>query len=95
MLAEYSRSPKTNLIFFGLLHQSFQHYSKSLSESLKNEWTKIQGRFEEIPFIDSTEQILKVLSKCFTSKYKLDDTKFDIKYKKFAVALRQYFLNQP
>lgn len=91
MLAEYSRSPKTNLIFFGLLHQSFQHYSKSLSESLKNEWTKIQGRFEEIPFIDSTEQILKVLSKCFTSKYKFDDTKFDIKYKKFTVALRQYF----
>ena len=91
MLAEYSRSPKTNLVFFGLLHQSFQHYSKSLSESLKNEWTKIQGRFEEIPFIDTTEQILRVLSNCFTNKYKLDDTKLGIKYKKFSVSLRQYF----
>lgn len=91
MIAEYSRSPKTNLVFFGFLHQSFQHYSKSLSESLKNEWTKIQGRFEEIPFVDSTEQILKVLSKCFTNKHKLNDTKLDIKYKKLAASLRQYF----
>ena len=93
MIAEYSRSPKTNLVFFGLLHQSFQHYSKSLSESLKNEWTKIQGRFEEIPFIDSTEQTLKVLSQCFTNNQTFNDKDLNGKYKNFSVSLRQHFLS--
>ena len=72
MIAEYCRSPKTNILFFGLLHQSFQHYSKSLSDSLKNEWTKIQGRFEEIPFVESTEQTLKIISQCFVHNLNKD-----------------------
>lgn len=54
-----------NLFLFVLLHQSFEQYAKGLGESLKNEWSKVQGRFEDIPFLESAEQVLRVVSAAF------------------------------
>lgn len=58
-----------NLMLFVLLHQSFEQYAKGLGESLKNEWSKVQGRFEEVPFIESTEQVLRVVGAAFEHKF--------------------------
>ena len=55
-----------NLFVFALLHQSFEQYAKGLGESLKEEWSKVQGRFEEVPFLEASEQILRVVSAAFT-----------------------------
>ena len=54
-----------NLVMFVLLHQSFEQYAKGLGEGLKNEWGKIQGRFEEVPFLEPEEQTLRVVSAAF------------------------------
>lgn len=62
-----------NLLMFVLLHQSFEQYAKGLGESLKNEWAKVQGRFEEIPFLESSEQTLKVVSKAIINNYPDDE----------------------
>jgi len=51
-----------NLTLMVLLHQSFEQYAKGLGESLKNEWAKVQGRFENVPFLESTEQVLRVVA---------------------------------
>lgn len=51
---------------FVLLHQSFEQYAKGLGENLKKEWSKVQGRFEEVPFIESSEQVMRVVSAAFT-----------------------------
>jgi hypothetical protein len=68
-LAEHAcRGNSVNLLVFALLHQSFEQYAKGLGESLKNEWSKVQGRFEEIPFLESSEQVLRVVSAAFTSQ---------------------------
>ncbi len=65
-LAEHAcKGDECNLFLFVLLHQSFEQYAKGLGESLKNEWSKVQGRFEEVPFIESAEQILRVVSAAF------------------------------
>lgn len=65
-LAEHAcKGSKTNLFLFVMLHQSFEQYAKGLGENLKNEWSKVQGRFEDVPFIESTEQILRVVSAAF------------------------------
>ena len=65
-LAEESASTGDFFILnFVLLHQSMERYAKGLSETLRNEWGKIQGRFEEIPFLESTEQTLKVVGRVF------------------------------
>lgn len=54
-----------NLTLIVMLHQSFEQYAKGLGESLKNEWAKVQGRFENVPFLESTEQVLRVVSAAF------------------------------
>ena len=62
MLAEHAQQGNsTKILLFVLVHQSIEQYAQGVSESLKNEWGKIQGRFEEIPFLESTEQTLRVV----------------------------------
>lgn len=62
-LAEHAHSAhETRLLIFVLLHQSIEQYARGVGESLKNEWAKIQGRFEEVPFLETAEQTLRVVS---------------------------------
>lgn len=73
-LAELAcRGHKCNLLMFVLLHQSFEQYAKGLGETLKNEWAKVQGRFEEIPFLESSEQTLKIVSKAIVNNYSSEE----------------------
>ena len=46
-----------------MLHQAIEFYAKELDKETKNEWRKIQGRFEEISFIEGPEQSIRVISK--------------------------------
>lgn len=65
-LAEHAcKGADRNLYLLVLLHQSFEQYAKGLGENLKNEWAKIQGRFEEVPFLESSEQVLRVVAAAF------------------------------
>ncbi len=57
-----------NIYLFTLMHQGFEQYGRSLGEELRNEWAKVQGRFETIPFLESTEQTLKILSRAIRKK---------------------------
>ena len=69
-LAEHAyRGRKTNVIVFAMLHQGFELYARGLSESLKNDWAKVQGRFENVPFIETTEQILRIVSAAFSNTF--------------------------
>lgn len=54
-------SPK--ILFVGILHQSFSDYAHGLGSEQKNEWAKIQGRFEDILFTESYEQLVRVMAK--------------------------------
>lgn len=75
-LAEHAcQGSKTNLLMFVLLHQSFEQYAKGLGESLKNEWAKVQGRFEEVPFLESVEQTLRVVSNALTQSFTKEEQK--------------------
>ena len=64
---------KVNLMLVVLMHQSFEQYSKGLVETLRNEWMKVQGRFENIPFLESSEQTLRVISAAFQSQLSQDE----------------------
>lgn len=62
-LAEHAlKEHPVNFLVFVLLHQSFEQYAKGLSENLKTEWSKVHGRFEDVPFLESVEQVLRVVS---------------------------------
>jgi len=58
---------KANLMLFVLLHQGFDLYARGLGESLKNDWAKVQGRFQTVPFIETTEQTLRIVAAAFDS----------------------------
>jgi len=45
-----------------MLHQSIEQYARGLGETLKAEWAKVQGRFESIPFLDTSEQTLRIVA---------------------------------
>jgi hypothetical protein len=62
MLAESAqRGGAAPLNVLVLLHQAFEQYAVGFSNQLKNEWKKVQGRFEGIPFIESSEQVMRLI----------------------------------
>ncbi len=74
-LAEHAcKGNEINLFLFVLLHQSFEQYAKGLGENLKNEWSKVQGRFEEVPFLETSEQVLRIVSAAFKHDLKRNDS---------------------
>ncbi|MEA3642069.1 MAG: hypothetical protein VBE63_19325 [Lamprobacter sp.] len=48
-----------------LLHQAFEQYGARLGRELRDEWRKVQGRFETIAFIEPAEQALRVVAAAF------------------------------
>ena len=44
-------------------------YAKDLDEETKNEWKKIQGRFNEISFIESPEQSMRILAQAIQQTF--------------------------
>lgn len=75
-LAEHAcQGSDANLLMFVLLHQSFEQYAKGLGESLKNEWSKVQGRFEEVPFLESAEQVLRVVAAAMEQNFTSQEQK--------------------
>lgn len=66
ILAEATHN--NNILLFVLLHQSFEQYGKNLNTKLKNEWTKIQGRYEVLSFVETTTQSLHIMGQVFQNK---------------------------
>lgn len=61
-LAEFTNVTSRNAVMLTTLHQNFSAYAKRLTESQKDEWTKVKGRFQEIVFVEPIEQILILAS---------------------------------
>lgn len=61
-LAEFaSRSVETPLFLLTILHQAFEHYAQRMGASQREEWAKIQGRFEDVAFMEPAEQVLRLI----------------------------------
>ena len=56
-----------NLLFFVLLHQGFDLYARGMGERLKNDWAKVQGRFESVSFVETSEQTLRIVAAAFSN----------------------------
>ncbi|MDA3821311.1 MAG: hypothetical protein PF450_01675, partial [Bacteroidales bacterium] len=60
ILQALAESP--NIFSFVCLHQAFEEYASELSRKQRQEWGKIQGRFEDISFVESQQQMIKFIS---------------------------------
>lgn len=56
-----SRSVKP-ILFLGVLHQDFAGYATELSETDRKEWEKVRGRFEDIIFEQSADDMLRLIA---------------------------------
>ncbi len=57
-----------NIVLFTTVHQNFDAYALALSQSQKQEWTKVKGRFREITFNEPVEQLLFLASEHLNRK---------------------------
>ena len=89
-IAELPSGPKDPRVFFlGLLHQAFSEYSNYLTMAQRNEWGKIQGRFEDIPFADSASEMFQLIGHTLDhSKLGLNNSKIDAWSKNWARLLK-------
>ena len=62
-----TRSGQTPLFLLTILHQTFEQYASKAAKSQKKEWAKIQGRFEDIAFVEPTEQVLRLIGSAIES----------------------------
>lgn len=58
-----SRSGDTPIGLITILHQAFEHYAVDLSPVQQREWAKIQGRFEDIGFLETSEEMLGIIER--------------------------------
>ena len=56
-----TRSQQAPLLMVTILHQAFEQYAQRLATSQREEWAKVQGRFEDVSFIEPTEQVLRLI----------------------------------
>jgi hypothetical protein len=66
-LAEWTRGDDgIPLALVTLQHMAFDEYASGTSAVQRREWTKIQGRFEDIPFLDSPVQTRTLIAAAFS-----------------------------
>lgn len=66
LLAEHAhRASPAPLYVVAMLHQAFEHYGQRLGKHLREEWQKVQGRFESVAFLEPAEQTLRVVARAF------------------------------
>jgi hypothetical protein len=83
-LAEWTRGGDgIPLALVTLQHMAFDEYADTASASQRREWAKIQGRFEDIPFVDSPAQTRSLIAAAF-----------DPASPKLAAALEEWSLQQ-
>ena len=62
-LVELPEQTDTPIYILGILHQAFAEYGQRLATVERNEWAKIQGRFEDIPFTESARQMMRLIAR--------------------------------
>ena len=64
-LAEIGQGFGLPIFILTLQHQSFEDYFAGSNKFQRQEWSKVQGRFEDIPYIESHEQSKALISSVF------------------------------
>lgn len=99
-LTEYINNDQGNIILITTLHQDFSGYAIQLSESQRNEWVKVKGRFKEIAFNVPAEQLLHIAAQRMSSFDKREvDTKkvnalWNVVHEAKAFPLTDYFTEE-
>lgn len=68
-LAERFSRSKHPLVLIGILHQGFDQYAARLGHSARDEWSKVQGRFVDLPFVSASDEVIALVAKAIRAQY--------------------------
>ena len=66
-LAEASARAEGRLVVIGVLHQSFAQYSARLGIDTRDDWTKVQGRYLDLPFVAASDEVVELIGRAIES----------------------------
>ena len=69
-LAEMASRSDGRLVAVGILHQAFEEYSYRLSREMRDEWSKIQGRFIDLPVNTGVDEQIGLLGRAIQSDHR-------------------------
>ena len=69
VLAEFVSRTRGVPATMGLfLHQSLLQYAGNMTQSVRSEWTKIEGRFRTLQYVDESKEIYRLVSEVVASR---------------------------
>lgn len=69
VLAEFvSRTRKVKATMGLFLHQSLLQYAGGLTQSVRSEWTKVEGRFRTLQYVDDSKEIYRLIAEVVASQ---------------------------
>ena len=68
-LAERAARSRGRLLVVGILHQAFEEYAHRLSRQMRDEWSKIQGRFVDLGVNTAGEEQIDLLGRAIESDH--------------------------
>jgi hypothetical protein len=71
-----SRSGDRPVVLVTLLHQSFERYARDLTAEHRAEWMKVQGRFEDVAFVDAPGEILRLAARSIGRSSRVPPARF-------------------
>ena len=69
-LAELASRSGRRLIVVGILHQAFEEYAHRLSREMRDEWSKIQGRFVDLVVNTAGDEQIDLLGRAIESGHR-------------------------
>ena len=67
-----------------ILHQSYEQYAAGLRPTVRNEWSKVQGRFEDIAFQEPPDQFLNLVAHAIRRSSHAGSSSMDQRARRYA-----------
>ncbi|MGL3822307.1 hypothetical protein [Sphingopyxis sp. R3-92] len=68
-LAERASRSDGRLVVVGILHQSFDQYAARAARDARQEWAKVQGRFQDIAFLSGADETVALLGRAVATDF--------------------------
>lgn len=67
-LAEAAARTNGKVVVVGILHQSFSQYAARLGLDTRDDWTKVQGRYSDIPLVAASDEVVELIGRAIHSE---------------------------
>lgn len=69
-LAEAAARTNGKLVIIGILHQSFAQYGARLGTDTRDDWSKVQGRYIDLPFVAASDEIVELIGSAIETNHR-------------------------